>query len=92
MKGLLITLNQMVHTFAWNYHATGANGADMSAQHPQLIMLHHQLIKPIKLQSQEVEAPQNAQTQQPQASTSNTHKLLQHQLNQSIRRFISKCE
>ena len=37
-------------------------------------MLHHQLIKLIK-QSQEVEAPQNAQTQQPQASTSNNSQV-----------------
>ena len=48
--------------FAWNYHATGANVAPSADQANQV-------------QSQEVEAPQNAQTQQPQASTSNNSQV-----------------
>ena len=56
--------------FAWNYHATGANGADMSAQAPATNNVAPSAGQANQVQSQEVEAPQNAQTQQPQASTS----------------------
>ena len=53
----------------------------MSAQAPATNNVAPSADQANQVQSQEVEAPQNAQTQQPQASTSNT-KLLQHQLNQ----------
>ena len=54
----------------------------MSAQAPATNNVAPSADQANQVQSQEVEAPQNAQTQQPQASTSNIHKLLQHQLNQ----------
>ena len=53
----------------------------MSAQAPATNNVAPSADQANQVQSQEVEAPQNAQTQQPQASTSN-NKLLQHQLNQ----------
>ncbi|HCW8859284.1 TPA: lytic transglycosylase SceD [Staphylococcus aureus] len=61
--------------FAWNYHATGANGADMSAQAPATNNVAPSADQSNQVQSQEVEAPQNAQTQQPQASTSNNSQV-----------------
>lgn len=54
--------------FAWNYHATGANGADMSAQAPATNNVAPSAVQANQVQSQEVEAPQNAQTQQSKAS------------------------
>ena len=47
--------------FAWNYHATGANGADMSAQAPATNNVAPSAVQANQVQSQEVEAPQNAQ-------------------------------
>ena len=75
MKGLLITLNQMVHTLLGITITTGANGADMSAQAPATNNVAPSADQANQVQSQEVEAPQNAQTQQPQASTSNNSQV-----------------
>lgn len=44
----------------------------MSAQAPATNNVAPSAVQANQVQSQEVEAPQNAQTQQPQASTSNT--------------------
>lgn len=43
--------------FAWNYHATGANGADMSAQAPATNNVAPSADQANQVQSQEVEAP-----------------------------------
>ena len=65
----------------------------MSAQAPATNNVAPSAVQANQVQSQEVEAPQNAQTQQPQASTSNNSQVTAAPTeSKSIRRFISKCE
>ena len=75
MKGLLITLNQMVHTLLGITMQQVLMEQNMSAQAPATNNVAPSAVQANQVQSQEVEAPQNAQTQQPQASTSNNSQV-----------------